>query len=30
MGPGATQQSSMPPTTPGNVVEMARGNPMGN
>ncbi|WP_223518263.1 hypothetical protein [Pseudomonas sp. BF-R-21] len=29
MGPGATQQTNMPPTTPGNVVEMARGNPMG-
>lgn len=27
MGPGATQQTSMPPTTPGNVVQMAQGNP---
>jgi hypothetical protein len=27
MGPGATQQTNMPPTTPGNVVQMAQGNP---
>lgn len=28
-GPGATQQTNMPPTTPGNVVQMAQGNPAG-
>lgn len=28
-GPGSTSQTSMPPTTPGNVVQMAQGNPNG-
>jgi hypothetical protein len=28
-GPGATNQTGMPPTTPGNVVQMAQGNPGG-